>query len=230
MGKGERAKEDIEQRTQSTGVVSVWELDMSSYLSVDRFADRVDQELNHLDAVVLNAGIVSRYLRVSPEDWNKMLQVNLLSTALLSILLLPKLKASETTSSTAHLAIVSSTGHKNVKVKAAARTLRLHSYNHPETYNVFDQHMISKLFMMWITRAVRELNGEPQVIINDLCPGACQPDVAREFDNAFFRVLKVICNALLFRTAERGSRRLVGATTMGKESHGKWIFSDDIAL
>lgn len=53
--KGEDAKKNIEQSEKSSGVVEVWQLDLSSYESVKQFAKRADG-LKRIDAVVENAG------------------------------------------------------------------------------------------------------------------------------------------------------------------------------
>jgi len=94
LGKGQQAASAIEATTDRKGVVRVWELDMSRFTSVDEFARRVDRELPRLDIAVLNAGVLDQGYKVSPDGWETMLQVNLLSTMLLALLLTPKLKAS----------------------------------------------------------------------------------------------------------------------------------------
>ena len=103
--KGEAARQDIEKTTGRVGVIQVWQLDMDSFQSVKSFADRVGSELERLDVALLNAGLISRTFKLSPEDWEETLQVNVLATALLALLLLPKLRASKTPGSTPHLGI-----------------------------------------------------------------------------------------------------------------------------
>jgi len=56
VSKGEEARVYIEKETKKTGTTEVWELDMSNYDSVKRFARRAEKE-ERLDAVILNAGI-----------------------------------------------------------------------------------------------------------------------------------------------------------------------------
>ena len=87
--------------------MDVWELDMQDYASIQRFASRVDG-LPRLDAAVLNAGISpSDYVR-SPKGWESTLQVNVLSTASLGLLLMPKLRPTVES----HLSVVTSEAHK----------------------------------------------------------------------------------------------------------------------
>ena len=58
MEKGEAAKKDIETTTGRSGAVEVWQLDLGSYESVKRFAEKA-AGLERVDAVVENAGIMT---------------------------------------------------------------------------------------------------------------------------------------------------------------------------
>lgn len=229
LQKGETAKAQIEKATGRTGVVQVWQLDMASFESIDAFAKRVES-LRRLDVVVLNAGIFPRTFKLSEEGWESNLQVNTLGTALLAILLTPKLQVSRNAESPAHLVVVTSTGHIDVQLKPEDKDQLLHKYNSDLDVGPYYQHVASKLFMMWMTRELAyrclDANGKPTVIINDACPGACRSDVAREFDSTLFVVAKGISSYLVFRPAENGARVLVGASTLGEYSHGRWWSAD----
>ncbi len=90
---GETAKADIEAATGSRGVVEVYELDYSRYASVLAFGAEMETRLERLDAVVLNAGIATETFAVV-EDNESSITVNVVSTVLLAVLLLPALRAS----------------------------------------------------------------------------------------------------------------------------------------
>jgi NAD(P)-dependent dehydrogenase (short-subunit alcohol dehydrogenase family) len=154
LGKGQQAASAIEATTDRKGVVRVWELDMSRFTSVDEFARRVDRELPRLDIAVLNAGVLDQGYKVSPDGWETMLQVNLLSTMLLALLLTPKLKASRSETSRAHLTVVASTGHLDVmpRVPSEGEGTMLQSYNKKEGFAMMERYSLSKLFVMWVTR------------------------------------------------------------------------------
>ncbi|MCJ1372512.1 hypothetical protein MMC20_003737 [Loxospora ochrophaea] len=237
LEKGQVAKQAIESKTQRPGVVQVWELNMDRFASVDAFAQRVDRELPHLDIALLNAGVISRNYKLSSEGWETTLQVNVLSTALLSILLLPKLTASSTPNSPSHLTIVASAAHAVAKPKPATAKGHdlLTTHNKEAGFDMGRQYDVSKLFIMWINRALADLvlapddrtpTTTPRVIINDVCPGACRSDITRDFDNVLIRGVKSVVMPVLFRTAEQGSRTLVGATALGRESHGRYWTND----
>ena len=110
LDKGETARKSIEESTQRRGVVEVWNLDLSSYESVKQFAARVER-LNRLDAIVENAGVATRnYSRT--EDNESTITTNVVSTFLLALLVLPKLRESATKfNMTPRLSIVSSGIH-----------------------------------------------------------------------------------------------------------------------
>lgn len=93
VARGKDALAEIEAETKRPGVVELWELDYGKYQSVLAFGERAQRELTRLDKVVLNAGI-------STEKWELLeghestITVNVISTALISCLLLPVLRAS----------------------------------------------------------------------------------------------------------------------------------------
>lgn len=91
--KGEAARASIEQSTGRTGVVEVWELDLARYASVRAFAARAARELPRLDAVVANAALLTQRFAVA-EDNEATITVNVVSTFLLALLLLPQLRES----------------------------------------------------------------------------------------------------------------------------------------
>lgn len=88
--KGETAKKDIEATTKRTGVIEVWHVDLAAYDSVKEFCARVNK-LDRLDAIVENAGIATgKYLEV--EGMESTITVNVISTFLMALLVLPKLR------------------------------------------------------------------------------------------------------------------------------------------
>lgn len=90
ISKGEAAKTSIEASERRQDVVEVWELDLAKYASVKRFAARA-QSLKRLDVLVGNAGIYT-FDFVKAEDNEQTITVNVVSTFLLSLLLVPKLR------------------------------------------------------------------------------------------------------------------------------------------
>lgn len=132
LDKGETARQSIEESTQRRGVVEVWALDLSSYESVKQFATRVER-LNRLDAIVENAGIATRtYTRT--EDNESTITTNVVSTFLLALLVLPKLRESATKfNMTPRLSIVSSGVHVRTDLPERRNANILKTLNDKET-------------------------------------------------------------------------------------------------
>jgi retinol dehydrogenase 12 len=95
IDKGNAAKASIEASTGRKGVVEVWELDLARYASVRAFADKVNATLERLDVVVENAGVLTQQWGMA-EDNEITITVNVVSTFLLALLLLPKLRETST--------------------------------------------------------------------------------------------------------------------------------------
>lgn len=226
---GEIAKARIEKATGRSGIVQVWQLDMSSFGSIDAFGRRA-ASLGKLDIAILNAGLLNTTFTLSATGWENNLQVNTLGTALLAILLAPKLQSSRSAGTLAHLVVVRSTAHINMQLRSHDKNQLLHKYNSDLGIGSFQQHATSKLLMMWVTRelAYRCINaiGKPTVIVNDVCPGGCQSDALRDFNTTLWSILKNIGSFLLLRPAENGARVVVGASTLGEDSHGRWWGAD----
>ena len=110
--KGQAAKESILATTQrTTDSVEVWDLDLSRIASVQAFATRA-RGLERLDVVVENAGVQPTNWTVTSDGHELGLQTNVISTCLLALLMLPKLReTAEKCQTRPHLAIVTSELH-----------------------------------------------------------------------------------------------------------------------
>lgn len=110
LDKGDEAKKSIEASTKRSGVVEVWQLDLCSYESVKQFAKRAEA-LPRLDVLLENAAIATDKWRLA-EGTESTITTNVISTFLLAVLLLPKLKESANKYNVQpHLSIVTSEVH-----------------------------------------------------------------------------------------------------------------------
>lgn len=238
FSKGEAAAKRIEELTGVIGVVRVWDLDMKNYNSLRALVARVKGELPRLDIALLNAGVVQPNYRKSPEGYEETLQVNVLSTVLLGILLLPILKESTAAGSkedqdapqASYICFVSSGNYEfaNISLSVRNEPNLLQYYSQSDHFaGVEPQYNISKLFLMY---AVNELaarfdvqreSSAGNVIINSVNPGATATSLTRNIDSLALRVLAFVYLRLLARTAEQGSRSLVSACMVGEEGHGR---------
>ncbi len=218
------------------GSISVLPLDMNSYASIVAFVERINADFERIDVAVLNAGLLNRIYCKSPEGWEETLQVNTISTALLALLLLPKLRAAKSGSwGLANLVVVSSGNHTRVKrsslPSSSENVLRACNAN-TGTYNGQLQYNVSKVFVMYVFRALSALatsqNGEPQVLVTACCPGFCVSDLARPYDAWYERIFIWLFYKTFGRSQEEGSRTLVSAAGLGLEGHGGYWKDDHI--
>ncbi|KAI4128640.1 MAG: hypothetical protein LQ347_004096 [Umbilicaria vellea] len=220
LEKGEAAKKSIEESTQRTGVVEVWHLDLSSYESVKQFVKKAEG-LNRLDAIVENAGIATRTYRVF-EDNESTITTNVVSTFLLALMILPKLRETAIKfNATPHLVIVSSEVHFFTSFPEKSSGNIFKTLNDKVSANMQDRYNVSKLLEVFYTRelaARTKANNKADVIINFLNPGLCHSELAREAGWALY-----IMKLLLARSTECGSRTLVQAVEAGHESHGQYM-------
>ena len=104
--KGEEAATQLRSQ-HPNATIEVWLLDMSSYDSIRTFARRVKTKLSRLDMVVLNAGVRKSSFGIDRSTGHEeTIQINYLSTFLLSILLLPSLKSKSPSGTPGRLSIV----------------------------------------------------------------------------------------------------------------------------
>ncbi|KAL4791387.1 NAD(P)-binding protein [Aspergillus venezuelensis] len=240
LSKGEDAKADVERTTGTRNKVLVWAVDMESFASVRAFADKAKayvDEGGRLDIAIMNAGIGSMMYRVTDDGWERTLQINVLSTALLSLELLPLLvhssKASPSSSADRpHLTIIASDAHRQVKFPERDSDNILQRLNEESQWaksqrnaGMLERYAVSKLFAIFITielaRIVpRDEKEKPMVLVNCLTPGFCKSDLLKREKAPL--MLKVV-QALTARTVEEGSKTYLHAATQGMESHGKWF-------
>lgn len=233
--KGDIARDQLEAQTGRTGAVSVQELDMNSFASVKRFAERVSLQFKKIDIVLLNAGLHNREYVKSPEGWEETLQVNTLSTTLLALLLLPKLRSArlEDPAALPHLVLVSSGLHAGVtrtSLPSPPQNILSTLSTPPEPAVAFKggrQYSISKLFLMYAVKSLASLakspGGEPQIIVTSCCPGLCVSELGRQYNGWFESWAKWAFYGLFARSTEEGSQTLVEASTLGAEAQGAYL-------
>jgi NAD(P)-dependent dehydrogenase (short-subunit alcohol dehydrogenase family) len=93
VSKGEACKREL-QRLDTHAKITVLELDMDNYQSVQRFARALKLKVPSVNILLLNAGIGLLKLERSPSGHDRITQVNYLSNSFLIAELLPYLKTS----------------------------------------------------------------------------------------------------------------------------------------
>lgn len=225
LEKGEAAARGLRAEFPDTEI-DVWELDMLSFRSVQAFASRCDKEAGRLHVAVLNAGFGTvKFTRVEEgRHRESTLQVNYLSTALLAILLIPKLKSTVSSPDPGRLTIVGSDAGLGLVLKDPGNGGILDSLDRPETFSGFPQYAYSKLLVAMFTAKLAEAVDSDDVIVN-----CCNPSATKgtgflvNVDSSLLKTLLSIFMNLMGRTAAEAARIYVHASlVLGKESHGSY--------
>ncbi|KAL1304753.1 hypothetical protein AAFC00_003691 [Neodothiora populina] len=223
--KGQTAAEAIEREEHRTGVVEVWQLDLSKYESVEQFAKKVDG-LKRIDMIIENAGIATEKFSKAEAD-ESTITVNVVSTFLLALLALPALKrTAETYSITPTLTIVSSDVHFFVEFpERNAQTSIFEALSDSTKANMSERYHVSKLLEILVVRELcqTQISRPYPVTINTPTPGFCYSELVREAEGTWRGTFYNIMKRLVARTTEVGSRTLVLCGLAGQETHGEWM-------
>ncbi|KAF4446384.1 hypothetical protein F53441_9952 [Fusarium austroafricanum] len=225
LDKGEQAKKEIEESTGKENAVEVWQLDLSSHDSIREFAAQVNK-LNRVDALINNAGHLT-FKRELIEGHESMLSVNVISTALLTLLVLPSLRQTATRFNIIpHVVVVSSdaafegrlpVGEPDIIKALDAQTSVLEHYSKTK--------LVQAIFMTQLAKAV-DASGKGQIIVNGVHPGFCSTPLFSKTSFPFNLMFSILL-AFLGRTAEMGSRALLAGVFAGNDLHGKLMFNGE---
>lgn len=222
---------DIQQRA-SISAIDARPLELGSFKSVVQFVNQFEEDGFQVNALIANAGLQTMRYSKTVDGWETTLQVNYLSTALLSILMLPHLIETSAPQSASRLVIVSSEVHYLAnKLSGADRWPSiLEKLDDPDycTSSVMsDRYNLSKLLeVMFVRELSSRLPASTPVAVSAVNPGFCHSRLSRSIEtNPFMRLGVATIKTLLARTTEMGSRTLVHpAVEPGETSrHGRYL-------
>lgn len=238
--KCEQTLEVLRKRCTGTQPSSLdsWPLELSSFDNVRSFVDRFGAEgPERLNILVANAGTFTPVYARTQDDWEVILQVNYLSIALLSILLLPQLLRSATSDDPSRLVLVSSLGH----YLAGPMLTGSQNWDHvlgainAENFGVSgaSRYNLSKLLQVAFVRELSaRLPSPTPLVVTTVDPGFCHSSLQRELEKYWLlrMVLGFVKWLLRARTSEMGSRNLVHAAlaTNAQAMHGKYMSSCEV--
>ncbi|KAJ6517876.1 hypothetical protein C8R47DRAFT_97 [Mycena vitilis] len=181
VAKGEAAKTRLVAEAGFSGAVEVWEIDMADFASVKRFAARANS-LERLDGALLNAGLNAGSWEMTGDAWERMLQVNALSTGLLALLLLPLLKSTAAQpDASPHLTITGSASMFFTSFPEKSSPNIIQTLNDPsKSTNDGNRYPTTKLFDLYIAREIARLPHAEGVVVNVVEPGFCVSELMRE--------------------------------------------------
>ncbi|OAA52014.1 NAD(P)-binding domain protein [Metarhizium rileyi] len=219
--KGAAAKIDIENSTQRQGVMEVWHLDLCSSQSVKDFAARAAL-LDRLDVLLNNASILVMDHALH-DGYETMTQVNVLSTLLLTLLLLPKLRQTATTFSVMpRVTIVSSFGAFYAFFPQRHARAIFEELKKDTLFS--DRYTTTKLLQLMVMRSLAaavDASDKGHVLVNAVNPGLCSTELFRHLHFPL-NVFLCLAVATIARDSEMGSRALM-AGVFAKEMHGKFM-------
>jgi NAD(P)-dependent dehydrogenase (short-subunit alcohol dehydrogenase family) len=217
----------------STAIIDVWALDMESYDSIQAFVRKCDSELSRIDYAILNAGLspINRHITLSTGH-ETTIQVNHISTILLTLLLLPILKAKSTRDNTARLTVVNSIMAHLCQFPNRDQRPLLPSFDNTNIlkWDPIERYGVSKLLPQLFLVKLTELVKSDDVVINMVDPGLTKgTGLAREASGVL-RVASNIFNGIAARTVDRGAATYIDALLgHGKESHGCFLMNTEIS-
>ncbi|KIJ26440.1 hypothetical protein M422DRAFT_69867 [Sphaerobolus stellatus SS14] len=231
LEKASKAAEDVKS-IAGCETVEPWTIDLSNFKSVTAFADRYAEEGGgRLDLLVMNAGVNSYKFTKTDDDWETTLQVNHLSTCLLTFLLLPYLKnapASLPAGSPRIVLLASETHYFISPLKEADSPNILEKLNNEE-YSA--KYYVTKLFNIFFVHAMAARIPTPSadapgLVVTSVNPGWCRSQLMRQYGGIVGALLKV-GGYILARSVEMGSRAIVWASVAnpdgGAPLHGHYV-------
>lgn len=239
-GKGVAAREDLASGRAlkpPSAAIEVWHLDYASYDSVARFADRA-KGLKNLDIVVLNAGIYRIPHLILPTGHEEDVQVNYLSTSLLTILLLPVLAAKRRPgASPGRLTVVSSSVAASSRLSSSPQdggSLLASVDAPPAEGKSFDHHqqyctskLLGQLFLAELRRRVPSSVATVDYVNPGLCSGS---NLARDGAGTLMGFIVGILFRIFGHSCASGARAIVdGAVNHGEEVHGQYLDNGNVA-
>ena len=167
--------------------ITVFELDLASFESVNRFSKSVGECLdgNGLDVAIMNAATASQEWEATVDGHEKLLQVNLLSTAFLSLLLVSFLRSGPRPG---RLVVISSEAHawstySPPEGKDIIVDLDENSSDFANRYN-----LTKMLITLWTEALSRSVDVENLEIVMST-PGFCASELFRESQGVLLRFI-----------------------------------------
>ncbi|EPQ52486.1 NAD P-binding protein [Gloeophyllum trabeum ATCC 11539] len=211
--RGNRAVAAVESASGKKNA-ELWMVDLARFSSVLDFADKFEKDGGRLDYLIMNAAI-GTWRHTKPEGWETTLQVNHLSTALCSLLLLPRLlETAKEHSVQTRLVVVSSGAHAAIRIDETARQSPsiLEKLNDEQYMSGTNQFKVLNIF--FVRALTARLPPTSPLIVTSLSPGFCDTELRREAVN--LPAPSVEHNGqrleLPMLTSEEGSRQVLYAT------------------
>ncbi|KAI1423484.1 short-chain dehydrogenase/reductase [Xylaria sp. FL1777] len=239
VSKGKAARASIMGQVTSPGDIVIKTVDLSSFDSVQAFVQDINETVPELHVVQLCAGIMTPSFATSAEGYENAFQVNVLSTALMAILLLDKVKKTAAAGSDdgyiPHITFLNSVATQDVLGEWIPEDQTLiQRINDPAKFDHVSQYYLVKLAARYFIEGLAahcsksSPGGETNIIVNCSCPAMCRGTGLHRDYPWYVRLLMIPYKLICGRDPEHGSRTLVSAAGLGRESHGRFWINDTL--
>ncbi|KFA80823.1 hypothetical protein S40288_09140 [Stachybotrys chartarum IBT 40288] len=222
---GEEAKQSIEASTRRPGICEVWALDLASFASVKLFAERA-ATLERLDVLVENAAVANPDTFKVSEGHEQHITVNVISTMLLALLMVPKLQetAKRFPDSEPHLTIVTSELHAISTFPERHADDIFARLDDEKATDMAERYPTSKLLEVLVVRHIAPSLENMGVTLNMVNPGLCHSALARDYGWGFW-----LFKLIFARSTDVGSRALLAGASADTSSHGAYMSDGVVA-
>lgn len=224
VDKGTSAAKTLQSEYPSSRI-DVWQLDMESYDSIVSFVAKC-QDLQHIDIVLLNAGISLQSFSVTKSTAHETtMQVNHYGTALLAMLLLPCLQ-SKATDATPSLTVVNSAMAHLCDFPMKKQRPLLAYMDDAKHFKGQERYGQSKLINQLFILKLAELVNPRDVIINMVDPGLTKGTGLFQDVGAVTRFISSLVLSIVGRSPKVGAATYVDAALNHDEaSHGSFLMN-----
>lgn len=229
-----RAAASALQAANPKAKIDVWPLEMEDYGSIEAFVGRCDNELSRIDYTILNAGLSRTTFATTKSTGHETdVQVNHFSTAFLTILLLPILKAKASIVGVpARLTLVNSLTAHLCKFPNRNERPLLRSFDDTNIvpFDGQERYGVSKLLNQLFTVKLTEHVSSAEVVINMVDPGLTKGTKLARDASGLLRILASLFINICGRPVDRGAATYIYALAqVGQESHGCFLMSNTIS-
>lgn len=207
--------------------IEVWSLDMLSYDSIQAFVKRCNNDLPRINFVILNAGMVSGEFSINESTGHEVcFQVNYLSTALLTILLLPILKAKRgpTQDKPSRITMIGSGLALSANFPERNSQSVIRAFDSPGYFSSLDRYSTTKLLLLIFVSKLAQYVDASDVVVNVVDPAfVATPGLDRNIP-AHLRYINGLSRMLVARSIQAGAWAYVDAAVVKPSStHGSWL-------
>ncbi|KIW20329.1 hypothetical protein PV08_00904 [Exophiala spinifera] len=222
VAKGEAAADTLRAK-HPKATIQVFQLDMSSYDSIQGFVEQVEQ-LERVDIAILNAGVRKTNPQVVRDTGHEeTIQVNYISTALLCILLLPVLKR-KSSPGPGRISIVGSGLAFEAKFRNRMDSPLLPSLDVAKNFDVLDQYNVSKVLGLMFLYRLADYVSADDVVVNIVDPGYVRGTGLTRDVGFPVSAIMAFWGRIAGRSMRVGASTYIDAAALkGKESHGCFI-------